>query len=192
MLKNSFIPRYTHHFCQSMFPLLQNKDILEIESKRYIRKRDIVLYRSDEKRKWIAHRVIDIQAEKFITKGDNNLAIDDRKLDDKEIAGIVVARWRNGKCLKIYRGYLGFGQYRLYSTYFFFRRLLARRIKNYTLPECIHNKLSAILPQPREVVFLKNEQQQKTLYLGSIHIGTYSHPNECWQIRFPWRLLYSR
>jgi len=156
----------THHFGNSMFPLLQNRDMLEFKETDQYRVGDIVLFESSDK-KWIVHRILKVREEFFYTKGDNNLKSDNTLLRNDNILGIVTARWRNGRRLKIARGYLGVLQYQLYVGYFHFRRTVVKIIGQYFLLSKIRNRLEAILPTPTEVMFLKNDKKQKTLYLGS-------------------------
>ncbi len=183
-------PLHTHHFCGSMLPLLQNRDILDIAPAKKIQRGDIVLFSNEDNLQWIAHRVIKIEKETIATKGDNNPSADERTLYLDNIAGVVTARWRNGKQLKIHRGYAGILQYQLYFIYFSLRSKTATTLGQLSLPLTIRNISKRLLPSPREVVFYKNEQEKKALYFGQIHIGTYSKQHKRWQIRFPWRLVY--
>ncbi len=183
-------PRYTHHFCGSMLPLLQNKDILEIIPVRKVVKGDIVLFKGEEKEQWIAHRVIKIEKKSIYTKGDNNKSIDDKALCFSDISRIVSARWRNGKRLVIYRGRRAILQYYIYLAYTKSRALVRKSIDRFSTPKALSPLLDRLLPAPSEVTFQKNGRQKRELYIGKRYIGSYSEREQCWKIRFPYRLLY--
>ena len=100
----------THHFGESMSPLLSNRDTLLIVPQKIIHRGDIVLF-SNNNEEWIAHRIEDTEDDKIYTKGDNNTTIDDGYLHSDDMVAIVTARWRNGKKLKIYRAKKGILQY---------------------------------------------------------------------------------
>lgn len=73
----------------SMTPVIKNGDWLIIKhNSNYIRIGSIIAYRS--KGKIIVHRVIKIQNQSFITKGDFNLHLDDA-VDIKSVIGKVIA-----------------------------------------------------------------------------------------------------
>jgi hypothetical protein len=173
-----------------MYPLLQSKDILEIKQTRHIKKGDIVLYAGDEKGRWIAHRVADIQNSRVYTKGDHNVEMDTATLSREEIIGIVTTRWRNGKSMKIYHGYAGIMQYYVYKNYMSIRKYTAQILRKLPLPAFLQKKLRQILPVPKEAIFLKNGRKKKVLFVGRFSIGTYSDYHKKWQIRFPWYLIY--
>ena len=138
----------------------------------------------------IAHRVIRIQGEKIWTHGDNNPAPDDTILSINDIQGVVTARWRKGKKTTIYRGKKGLAQYVLYTNYYRFRCAVVKQIKKMSIPKPLLSPLEKVLPTPREVHFSNHAQPGKMLYLGKIHIGTYSQNKQCWQIRFPYSIVY--
>jgi signal peptidase I len=174
-----------------MYPLLQPKDILEIEQTRHIEKGDVVLYAGDEKGRWIAHRVVNIQNSKIYTKGDHNREIDAATLSHEEIIGVVTARWRNGKYMKVYRGYAGITQYFVYKNHMNIRKNMAQILRKLPVPAFLQKKLRQILPVPKEAVFLKDGREKKVLFMGKIAIGTYSEYHQKWQIRFPWYWIYN-
>lgn len=175
-----------------MFPLLADYDFLDIATAEKIQAGDIILCESDDPMddEWIAHRIVKIKDEKIYTKGDGNPIIDDGSLHHNAIMGIVTARWRNGKKLRIYRGRKGMIQYHLYVIYFQTRKVLKVIADRLILPKILSSGIRTLLPMPKEVYFTKEHRQNKALYIGRIHIGTYSERNKCWHIRFPYRLIY--
>ncbi len=180
----------THHFGHSMLPLLQNRDILHIVSAKEIRKGNIILFKDENKEYWIAHRVVKIENKIIYTKGDNNLTDDETTLSLQSIMGVVTARWRNGKKLKIYQGKKAILQYHLYLVYTKTKNILKKGIGDITAPKIIMPAIHLLLPRPKEILFSKSGQSKRVLYLGKIHIGTYSDSKKSWQIRFPYRILY--
>lgn len=190
--RNLDIQRYTHHFGESMAPILVNRDILVVTREKQVKRGDIILFISSDQdeEEWVAHRIVAIRDGKVFTKGDNNPAIDDRSIHLDEIAGIVTSRWRNGKKLTIFRGRKGVVQYYFYTVYYHVRKVLGASIGKLVLPARLQSALRKVLPAPKEVHFARESRQIKALYLGNIHIGTYSEQNKCWQIRFPYRIIY--
>jgi signal peptidase I len=173
-----------------MYPMLQNGDLLEIEKAATVRKGDIVVFAGEKKDQWVAHRVVAIRDGMVYTKGDNNPEQDDRCLISKEIPGMVIARWRNGKRMRIYGGHIGFLQYYLYRIYTIVRQKIAIVFRKLSAPKIVLRCMQKVLPAPREAIFVKNGTEKRVLYLGSLHIGTYSPNREEWQMRFPWYYFF--
>lgn len=185
--------RYTYHFGESMSPILMDYDFLYIVAEKQIERGDTVLFKveNSSEEEWIAHRVMAIVDERVYTKGDNNQTIDDGGLQFDEIAGIITARWRNGKKLTIYRGKKGIIQYHLYRVYFKVRKFLRAISDKFILPKQFQSVIRRFFPLPKEVHFVRGHGQTKALYLGKIRIGTYSERKRCWQVRFPYRMVYT-
>lgn len=173
-----------------MFPLLQNRDILEISPTNSVLRGDIILFPSEKKEQWVAHRVIRIHDGKIWTRGDNNLALDDTILSINDIQGVITARWRKGKKTTIYRGGKGLAQYVVCKNHSRVRCATVKQIKRLSIPKPLLSLLEKALPTPRVVHFANHDQPRKMLYLGKIHIGIYSQNKQCWQIRFPYSIVY--
>ena len=180
---------FIFHNGQSMSPMLQHKDMLEAVYDEHIKVGDIVLFENISDEKLIAHRVIGM-VDGYVTKGDNNHKVDDDVLESTVIKGIVVARWRHGRRLRIYRGRLGILQSRGYRFYRSLRSRVGGFVGRIALPAPMRRPIEKLLPPPTEALFVKNGEPRRDLYLGRIHIGTYSPRHGRWMIRFPWRLLY--
>jgi len=175
-----------------MAPLLWNFDLLEISFPKQIRRGDIVLFKTSDGEAWIAHRVIKIENGRIHTKGDNNGMEDEKTLRADEIGGVVTARWRRGKRRVIHGGRLGNLQYKLSWFCSKFRGFLRRIFGSLALPASLRTMTMRLLPRPRKVLFHKNNQTKKMLYLGRIPIGSYSEARHAWQIRFPYRIFYRK
>jgi len=184
------IPRQTRHFCKSMSPLLCQGDILDISPclKHPVFRGDIVLFKN-RKGIWIAHRIFAIKNGRIFTRGDNNDRPDGRWLPRAEIGGLVTGRWRKGRYLKVYGGRRGLLQCYFFLIYFNVRTVLNTKMSAVTAPFFLEVLFNTVFPHPKEICFKKESGTSRLLYLGKIHIGTFSERKKCWNIRFPYRLF---
>lgn len=107
----------------SMMPLLrQDRDLFTIEKKgeERCKKYDVVLYK-DPRGKYILHRIIKVEPDGYVIRGDNNYFTEFKT--DGEILGVMTSFSRDGKEHSVedtgYRLYSAFrcGSYPLRSLY---------------------------------------------------------------------------
>lgn len=81
----------------SMQPLLkQHRDIVTIRRvEREIKRGDVVLYPYFRDNKYVLHRVIKVEDDKYIIRGDNNFFTE--KVKKEKVVGILVSFIRKGK-----------------------------------------------------------------------------------------------
>lgn len=96
----------------SMRGTLKSKDILEIQPvcQEQINVGDIIAFHphgSMNQSTPLVHRVIKITPEGWITRGDNNQAIDPETVPPKNLIGRVVSMERRGKVLSLRGGWVG-------------------------------------------------------------------------------------
>ena len=75
----------------SMEPTLKINDFVIVKKPNNIKVNDIISYKDDNSEKEILHRVIKINNDTFITKGDAN-NIEDMPINKKSITGIYVGK----------------------------------------------------------------------------------------------------
>ncbi len=125
----------------SMRPLLrENRDIAVIAKPAApFRKNDVILYRRKGASKPILHRIIAIKDGKYVIRGDNTYK-KERDITDKNILGVLVGVYRNGKYIdcehsKGYKIYVFLMRacYPLRHLWFIFLRPLLSKIKRLIL-----------------------------------------------------------
>ena len=81
---------------RSMWPLLHNQrdNIIVVKPKERLKKYDIALYESKDK-KYIMHRVIEVHDDHYIIIGDN--CITKEYVTDDMICGVLAGFYKNGK-----------------------------------------------------------------------------------------------
>jgi len=174
-----------------MYPLLDNRDLLDIAPADRIRRGDIVLFRShDHDGQWIAHRVMRVDGKRLWAGGDNARRPDERVLDRNEIAGVAVMRWRGGKRLKLYRGPAGRAQSFVYARYHAIRSIGRRLLVPLQLPPALRSFITS--NRPLRVVVFGPGHQVRRLYLGRLQIGSWSDQRQCWSVRFPYSIVFGR
>jgi signal peptidase I len=93
----------------SMYPLLRNLDVLYYDNNQSLSLGDIVIYKSNifGRESKITHRIISISDRCIVTKGDNNLKIDDKPVNRSDILGIVVYAKRGSRLIRVQNGTKG-------------------------------------------------------------------------------------
>ncbi len=80
----------------SMYPLIQTRDLLVIEAvKAPLKVSDVPLYKRDSGQ-YVLHRIVRIKNGKYWMKGDNRTAVE-KGITDKHIIGVLTGIVRNGK-----------------------------------------------------------------------------------------------
>ncbi len=85
----------------SMEPTLAINDFIIVKKPNNIKINDIVSYKSDESKKEILHRVISINGDEIITKGDANNKVD-KPIDVSQVSGVYIGKVKYlGKIIKL-------------------------------------------------------------------------------------------
>ncbi len=92
----------------SMEPTLEIDDFIIVKKPENIKINDIVSYKSNDNKKEILHRVIDINGNEIITKGDaNNKA--DKPININQISGVYIGKVKYwGKVITFFTKPIGF------------------------------------------------------------------------------------
>lgn len=102
----------------SMYPLIQPRDLLVIEKPHFpMKKYDVPLYRRDSGGKYVLHRIVKVKNGRYYICGDNRFYLE-KGIEDRNIIGVLTALIRNGETIR-----LNTGKYRFYCAPLCFRRL---------------------------------------------------------------------
>jgi len=150
---------------------------------------DVVLFR-DPHRGQVVHRVMAINSQGVITKGDNMPDVDDRILAPQEILGRVTAVQRQGLTLPVPREapaalYLLKGRRWFDRTIFRLIQPLYHRLAQSGL---FQGRLTAWM-KPRVIYFSRGTSPEWQLWLGKLLIGRKKPHQPEWSIRRPFRLF---
>lgn len=95
----------------SMYPLLKDLDTLYFVpyGGQTLKSGDVILFKNKKSDKaiTITHRIVSINDVTIITKGDNNLCIDNFLVDTSDIIGLVVQVKRGNKIFRVRNGGVG-------------------------------------------------------------------------------------
>ena len=84
----------------SMFPIIQPRDLLVIEAvKEPLKIGDVPLYKRDSGQ-YVLHRIVNIKNGKYTMKGDNR-SIVEKGITDRHIIGVLTGIVRNGKTYSV-------------------------------------------------------------------------------------------
>lgn len=90
----------------SMQDTIAINDMIIIQQKKEYRKNDIITFKDGQE--YITHRIVDIQGDKFVTKGDNNNTADITPIDAYQIVGkVVLVIPKAGKIISFLRTPIG-------------------------------------------------------------------------------------
>ena len=175
----------------SMNPLMRSGDILLVvpSESQTIHPGDVVLY-VDPNRGQVVHRVVAVNSQGVITKGDNMPDVDDRILAPQEILGRVTAIQRQGRTLPVPREapaalYLLKGRQWFDRTIFRLIQPLYHRLAQSGL---FQGPLTAWM-KPRVIYFSRGASPEWQLWLGKLLIGRKKPHQSEWSIRRPFRLF---
>lgn len=97
--------RYLIVKSESMYPILKKNDIIIIKTQKNYNLNDVITY-EDEDCNLITHRIVKIENEGFIMKGDNNTSNDEKIVKKENIKGKMILVLSKAMLLKIYSLFL--------------------------------------------------------------------------------------
>ena len=182
----------------SMYPTLRNGDGLVLEKFRSFDEiivGDIITYPHPDPAKSfdVVHRIIKIEEEGVITRGDNNNKVDPYLVRFEDIKGKVKAVKRNNKEIKLKNGSTGYilhkiMLFRKYSFNFLYPlRMLSAAIEESGLLRMLH----PLIKLEKMNVTNKSKKEILLIYKGRV-IGRKNVKNNKWKIKFPYKLIIDK
>jgi len=174
-----------------MNPLMQPGDTLLVVpcDPQTIYPGDVVLF-MDPNRGQVVHRVMAINSQGVITKGDNNPTLDSRILAPQEILGRVTTIQRQGRTLPVPRE-VPAALYILKGRQWFDRvvfSLLQPLYHQLAQSGLFQGRLAAWM-KPRLIYFSRGASPEWQLWLGKLLIGRKKAHQPHWSIRRPFHLF---
>ncbi|MBD3385522.1 signal peptidase I [candidate division KSB1 bacterium] len=106
LIANQGLIKYFTYKGPSMKPTFQPGQILYIQPKTdNIRPGDVIIYR--QKTRYVVHRVISVEMERYITRGDNNRLVDAVPVKSNQVIGRVELKEYRGKTHRVAGGSQG-------------------------------------------------------------------------------------
>jgi signal peptidase len=176
----------------SMYPTLRVGDGMKIVpyGTGEIRVGDVVVFQYPDDKKYVVHRVIHLNPNRIVTRGDNNPEPDTVLLTADDIMGRVVSVSRGCKTIKIHGGSRGALQGKVFHLFKMIRSKTYDLIRPFyyrlLLSDIFKNMLSRHV---RMLYFKRPEGTETQLLIGSWVIGRYRSGWRRWQIRRPFRLF---
>jgi len=178
---------------QSMYPTLHILDALFIlpYTGRAIRRGDVVIFIAPDQKK-VAHRVVLITKQGIMTRGDNNLSIDDRTLSPEDLIGQVITAKRGNHKLRVYGGSVGLILGMKSHMICWMKYCLIHVLKPLYDYACISGLFKIWVPaslKPRVLYFCHSGNVKMQLLMGQKSIGSYDLEKKLWRIKPPYRLF---
>jgi signal peptidase len=178
----------------SMSPTLKVPDTIVITpfNCHRIRVGDVIVFTAPDDGRTIVHRVVRIQPERMITRGDNNSANDPYNIEPKQVIGQVVCAWRGRRKRIIRGGFAGQMQALLIRA---IRKLdktaslLLRPIYVCFAEFGITRRIFSLNSRVRIIQIQRPYGVELQLFIYDLRIGTLSPPAKRWNIRRPFRLF---
>ncbi len=175
-----------------MYPTLKAGDGLKLEpykSASEVRVGDVISYPYPGRPYDVVHRVITIEPDGVVTRGDNNNKIDPYVVAYDDIIGKVIATKRKTRMIAVKGGTAGLAihNFMLFRKYFMQYGLAPIRMVSNLLAA---SKLLTVfhpLFKIRVITITRNGQKTYLLMLGKKAIGTKAEGSDEWSIKFPFK-----
>ena len=185
-------PVYCAYKGPSMNPTITENDLLEITpySQKAPEMGDVILFIPSEFHQPVIHRIIGLDRDGYITRGDNCTKSDPWLTSPENILGQVVRAYRTTRKLTIHgraagmaRGYYCRLRMRIYSGIFLFIRNVCLSIHNLVW------SVNTFRPQcrPRIVCFSATRPYTYRVLLGRKTVGYFDHEQSRWHIKLRYR-----
>ena len=183
----------------SMYPTLRNGDGLVLEKFKSFDEiivGDIITYPHPDPAKSfdVVHRIIKIEEEGVITRGDNNNKVDPYLVRFEDIKGKVNAVKRNNKVVNLKNGSLGYLVHRI----MLFRKLLAPILKplrwfSAVIEESkVFNFLNSLIQIEKIEVKKKGIKEVLLIYNGKVVGKKNVEKGNRWDIKFPYKYFIDK
>ncbi len=186
--------RFNNCVGPSMYPTLRSGDgiILEpFKSEANLKVGDIILYSRSDGLSDIVHRIIRIEKDGVITRGDNNNRIDPGTVPFSNIIGKVISAKRGDKTVRIYSGTPGMAVHRLMLLRMYLRpavlyipRIVINLIADLRLFFFVHRFINI------KIIHIKRDGTDgKLLYYKNRVIGKTIEGPDKWKIFLPYNIF---
>lgn len=173
----------------SMHPTLKSGDglILEtFEKPSQLKVGDVIVYSRPDKLFDIVHRIIKIEKDGVITRGDNNNKIDPGIVPFSAIIGIVLSAKRKNMTFKIHRGNRGLVIHKLmllrkytYPYLAFAPKTIINTVSRIGILKVFHKFIET------KIVYVnRNGETEKLLYYKNKAIGRFQKDSNIWKINY--------
>lgn len=179
-------------FGNSMYPTLKEPGFVEVQPYNNAKpcRGDIIYFRSPATGAMVVHRVMAVQPDGLVTRGDNNAKDDPDFIPLSAVDGKVVAVKDAKGSRPLRRGMAGMMDY-AYARMFIRFRIIAGRIYRLLFSaNTLTGSLHRFTPQRANIkfVFFGNPMQGHLKILkDNVCVGYYHQ--SVWHIDYPWRLL---
>ncbi len=186
--------RNMNYMGPSMNPTLKAGDGLSVipYGNRKIHVGDVVVFREPEGKNNIVHRVVAVESQGIITRGDNNINIDSWVLLPYDIIGRVISAQRENRSVTIHGGAWG----RIFAPLLWIIKQVNLSVSRILHPAYhwfagsgIFIKFNWFLPKIHVLSFNRPEGREFQLLMGNCAIGRCLPGKDQWQIARPFRLF---
>jgi len=189
--------KYNTCISPSMYPTLQAGDGIELytyKAPSEMRVGDVIVYPHPNGSVDVVHRIIRINPDGVITRGDNNNKIDPYTVSFDDIIGKVIAAKRRDRYLCIRGGRTGFLIHRLMLLRKYTRpwvllpfRMVSNAVAAWGVLNVFHSALNLQIVRVR-----RNHRDQCILVSGNRAVCRQLADTVEWQIRFPYKLFVNK
>ena len=187
----------------SMNPTLREPDLVTVQpyNGRVVRRGDVIYYRSPDEDKMVVHRVLDVNPSGapqgcLRTRGDNNPVFDPYFLPLANVKGQAIVAQRGRRRRPIYGGWGGIVFVFWARLWQRFRSVIARFLRGVYhglaatgLAQRVWQSWMPARLHPRIVVYQARPGKTYKLLVGRMEVGFYDYRENCWDIRWPYRLI---
>lgn len=175
-----------------MWPILKSGDGLSLyiyKNKSEMRRGDIIVYKSPEKKIEVVHRIIKIYSDGVLTRGDNNNKIDPHRVKFAQIEGKVISARRRTRELFLTNGFWGLCIHRILIFRVFVRLFLIRYLKTASdiiFESKIFNFFSPLFKTKVLCVNRDGKKEYLLVHKNTV-IGKRFEGHKSWKIRAPYK-----
>jgi signal peptidase I len=182
-------------FClgPSMYPTLRPGDTLHVQpyAERPIRSGDVVAFIAPISNLLVVHRIVRVDRSGMITRGDNNLFVDEDVIRPEDIIGKVAAAERDGRKFRIVGAFLGLSVFTAIRLWAATRSRIVNLLgvlMRRPFPQALVRRIISLGGPLTVIRYSTGEKVEFHLVQGRKIIGKNSGPEGGWKIRFPYRL----
>ena len=166
----------------------------QTDYKNKLRLGDVIVYPHPNDPVDVVHRVIKLNSDGVITRGDNNNKVDPYLVKFADIRGVVTSIKRGNKTIQILGGTRGVIRHKLMLIRKLFKPYVvypASMISNVLTASRMFNFIHPIL-KIKIILIKRNNQAEEIMKIGSKVVGKRHSKNDSWEIIFPYKLFINK